>query len=132
MERKEREQAVTLAKLQVLLNMAHTTQSRPDSGLGFQVKVIQPCENVPSPSSRFVTCISEGNVSGTFHSEPRPESGCDCLRCATFDRDCLTCAIFNAHTHIYIYTRTQRDRERKRERVQGARAGRHPRQTPGS
>ena len=29
-------------------NMAHTRQSRPDSGLGFQVKLVKPYQVVPS------------------------------------------------------------------------------------
>jgi hypothetical protein len=35
--------------------MAHIRQSRPDFGLGFQVKVLQPVEGVASSSFFFVT-----------------------------------------------------------------------------
>jgi hypothetical protein len=37
-------------------NMARIRQSRPDSGLGFQVKVLNTCKLVPSSLASGITC----------------------------------------------------------------------------
>ena len=91
--------------------MAHVRQSRPDSGTGFQAKVLKTFQVAPSSlgsgwSKRYLlpawsflpTALpsKEGTLSDvlrTFAWRPRPESGLDFLTCATFaeQREVVSC-----------------------------------------
>ena len=89
--------------------MARTRQARPDSGLGFQIYFLKIVRVVPSllgseqnswalhaPQGELqphlhpaeVPLSSEEGTTykilSTFGQTPRPESGLDCLTCATF------------------------------------------------
>jgi hypothetical protein len=77
-------------------NMAHIRQSRPDSGLGFQVKVLKLFKGVPSLLRRAGVLLPEegclnfekhdGSPGCTRTSQTGPPKPLDCQMCATFAR----------------------------------------------